>query len=84
MVDLPTRKESENNLEYQFNWNRVPGPDEDKFVDFIENIFGSIYENFKDDNLLTYEIKKESPAAHGTSLEELSELYGATGKKEEE
>lgn len=84
LVDLPTRKESENDLEYLFNWSRVPGPDESKFVAFIENIFGSIYENFKDDNLLTYEIKKESPAAHGTSLEELSELYGATGKKEEE
>ena len=61
MVDLPTRRESKDNLQYQFNWNRVPGPDEDKFVKFIENLFGSIYENFKDDNLLTYEIKKEEP-----------------------
>jgi hypothetical protein len=82
VVDLPTRKESENDLEYLFNWSRVPGPDEPKFVAFIENIFGSIWENFKDDSLLTHEIKKEGPAAHGASLKELSDLYGATGKQE--
>ena len=84
LVDLPARKESKEDLQYLFNWSRVPGPDEAKFVDLIESTFGSIYENFKDDNLLTHEIKKESLAAHGASLEELSDLYGATGKKEEE
>lgn len=84
LVDLPSRKESENALEYVFNWSRVPGSDESKFVDFIENIFGSIYENFKDDNLLTHEIKKEDPVSHGASLEELADLYEATGKKEKE
>ena len=40
-------------IQYQFNWNRVPGPDEHKFVKFIENIFGFVlYENFKDDKSL--------------------------------
>ncbi len=72
VMDLPDRTEVRDNLQYQFNWNRVPGPDEDKFVKFIENIFGSIYENFKDDNLLTYEIKKERTAGY-SAIESLEE-----------
>ena len=56
------RKESKDDLQYLFNWDRVPGPDESKFVDLIESIFGSIYENFKDDGISTYEIKKNEPA----------------------
>jgi hypothetical protein len=81
VMDLPGRTEVRDNLQYQFNWNRVPGPDENKFVKFIENIFGSIYENFKDDGISTYEIKKNEPAAYHVSLEELYDKYSATDEK---
>ena len=82
VVDLPKKKVSKDNLQYLFNWSRVPGPDETKFVNFIESIFGSIYENFKDDGISTYEIKKNEPAAYRyESLEELNDKYSATDKE---
>jgi hypothetical protein len=80
VADLPTRRKSEDNLRYQFNWNRIPGPDEDKFVKFIENIFGSIYENFKDDGINTYRIRKNE-SVFRTTLQELHEQYSATDKE---
>lgn len=61
MVDLPTRRESENDLEYLFNWSRVPGADESKFVDLIESISGPIYKNFKDDGISAHETRKNEP-----------------------
>jgi hypothetical protein len=81
IVDLPARREPEDNLQYQFNWNRVPGPDEDKFYKFIENIFGSIYENFKDDGIDNYEIRKYE-SQFPKSLQALQEQYSATTDKE--
>lgn len=80
VADLPTRRKSEDNLRYQFNWNRIPGPDEDKFVKLIENIFGSIYENFKDDGINTYRIRKNE-SVFRTTLQELHEQYSATDKE---
>ena len=81
LMDLPGRTDVRDNLQYQFNWDRVPGPDEDKFVKFIENIFGSIYENFKDDGISTYEIKKMSLLAYHVSLEEMHDEYSVTDEK---
>jgi hypothetical protein len=80
MVDLPMRREREDNLQYQFNWNRVPGPDEDKFVKFIEDIFGSIYENFKDDGVDTY-ITTKNESVFKVSLQEINEQYSASDKE---
>jgi hypothetical protein len=72
LVDLPARKESKDDLQYLFNWSRVPGPDESKFVELIESISGPIYENFKDVGISTHETrKKEPPISSYKTAEEL-------------
>ena len=61
VMDLPGRTKVRDNLQYLFNWNRIPGPDEAKFVDLIESKFGSLYQKFKDDGISTHETRKSEP-----------------------